>query len=329
MSNVTELSPGIFRIGIPLPVGPSLVNVYLIEGEPLTLVDTGPILDGVETTLDAALEEIGHPASRLRRIVVTHSHPDHRGLAARLQRASGAEVMCHRIAEPLMRDYGGSQRKARAFLMEVAPLFGLKGELFPEESARNDPWVTSAESVEVSRLLDEGDVLESDRYPLRVLHTPGHSLDHIILWQPESGVIFAGDHVLDRITPNPDLYPPGVNEHMSGLPDYLASLERVRELSASRAFPGHGEPIPDLPARIDEIFVHHKERVAHIRELLGQGETTVIQLTLEFLRCIDMEASPVNIFLGMREVYGHLVLLEANNLATREERNGTWYFREL
>ncbi len=329
MSNVTEILKGVFRIRIPLPVGPPLVNVYLIEGNPLTLVDTGPILDGVESALDSALEEAGHPASELQRIIVTHSHPDHRGLAARLQRASGAQVMCHRLAEHQMRDYRGAQKMGRELLTTMAPLFGLMGELFPEASARKDPWVTSAESVEVDRLLDEGSSLESDRYPLRVIYTPGHCLDHIVLYQPNEGVIFAGDHVLDKITPNPDLYPPWVNSRMSGLPDYLDSLERVRELSAGAAFPGHGEPIPNLPARIDEIFVHHKERLAYILELLQRGETTVLQMTLEFLRCIEMEASPINIFLGMREVYGHLVLLEDDGLAVRELRDGTWYFQAL
>ncbi len=329
MSNVTELLPGIFRIRIPLPLGPPLVNVYLVEGDPLTIVDTGPILDGVETALDAALEETGHPASELERIVVTHSHPDHRGLAARLHQASGASVMCHRLAEGQMRDYAGAQKKGRELLTQMAPLFGLRGELFPEASASKDPWVTSAESVEIDRLLDDGDILESDRYPLRVVYTPGHCLDHIVLFQPEEGFIFAGDHVLDRITPNPDLYPPWVNERMSGLPDYLASLERIRELPAIRAFPGHGGPIPDLPARIDEIFVHHSERLGHILELLRRGETTVLQLTLEFLACIEMEASPINIFLGMREVFGHLVLLESDGLAVRELRGGTWYFSAL
>ncbi len=329
LSKVSEILPGVFRIRIPLPVGPPVVNVYLLEGKPLTLIDTGPILDGVEAALDASFEEIGHPASSLERIIVTHSHPDHRGLAARLHRESGAQVMCHRLAEPHMQDYAGSQKKARAFLMSVAPLFGLQGELFPESRARKDPWVTSAESVEVDRLLDEGDVLESDRFPLHVLYTPGHSLDHIVLWQPDAGVIFAGDHVIDKITPNPDLYPLGVNDHMSGLPDYLVSLERVRELSARSAFSGHGEPIPDLPARIDEIFVHHAERLCHIRELLERGETTVIQLTLEFLRDIRMEATPITIFLGMREVYGHLVILEEDGRTAREERDGTWYFRAL
>ncbi len=327
MSKVTQIMPGVFRIRIPLPLGPPEVNVYLIEGEPLTLVDTGPILDGIEATLDAALRETGHPASDLERIVVTHSHPDHRGLAARLQRASGAQVMCHRLAEAQMRDYGGAQERAGDLLSRIAPLFGLTGELFPARSVRSDPWTTSAESVEVDRLLDEGDLLRSDTYPLRVIYTPGHCLDHIVLWQPEEGVIFAGDHVLDKITPNPDLYPPCAGPPMSGLPDYLVSLTHIRELSARRAFPGHGEPITDLPGRIDEILIHHGERISHILELLKRGETTVLRLTIDFLACIEAEPSPINIFLGMREVYGHLVLLEDDGLAAREMREGTWYFK--
>ncbi len=329
MSKVTEIIPGIFRFRLALPLGPAEVNVYLIEGEPLTLVDTGPILDGVEAALNAALREAGHSASDLERIVVTHSHPDHSGLAARLHRASGARVMCHRLAEEQMSDHSGAQERARGLLSEMAPLFGLTGELFPAAGARKNPWMTAAESVKVDRVLDEGDLLESDTYTLRVIYTPGHCLDHIVLWQSEDGVIFAGDHILDKITPNPDLYPPWISPHMSGLPDYLASLERVRELSATRAFPGHGEPIADLPGRIGEIFMHHRERLGHILDLLKQGETTVLMLTVNFLACIDAEPSPINTFLGLREVYGHLVLLEDDGLAVREIRGGTWYFTAL
>ncbi|MHB8781030.1 MAG: MBL fold metallo-hydrolase [Candidatus Geothermincolia bacterium] len=321
--------PGVFRIRIDLPLGPPTMNVYLIEGEPLTLIDTGPVLDGVEATLFASLEKLGHPASELKRIIVTHTHPDHRGLAARLREVSGAAVMCHRLAEAQMRDYRGSQEKTRQLIGEMAPLLGVPGEIFPADRAKNDPWMTAAESVDVDRLLDERDVCESDRYPLRVIYTPGHAYDHIVLWQQEAGVIFAGDHVLDKITPNPDLYPPEMSPRTSGLPDYLVSLEFVRELGATRAFPGHGEPIEDLPRRIDEIYRHHVERIQHILEMLQRGETTVLLLTLEFLTSIAAEPSPINIFLGMREVYGHLVLLEQQGLAAREVRDGAWYFRAL
>jgi len=87
VAEISQVVAGIFKIELGMPYSMNHVNVYLIEGSPLTLIDTGPIMEGVEDALHRSLEATGYDAARLERIIVTHSHPDHMGLAARLKAA--------------------------------------------------------------------------------------------------------------------------------------------------------------------------------------------------------------------------------------------------
>jgi len=159
-----------------------------------------------------------------------------------------------------------------------------------------------------------------------VIHTPGHSIDHIVLYDMESKLLFTGDHLLADITPNPDIYLPWMSEKLSGLPDYLESLARLQELQVMRALPGHGECFNDIKGRIEAIILHHEERKSYIVDTLRGREMTVLELALDLIHFVDAELSPTNVFLAMREILGHMVILEDGNRVTREVRDGTYYY---
>ncbi len=326
MVKVVQAAEGVFKIELPMPYSMNHVNVYLVEGSPLTLIDTGPIMEGVEDALHGSLESRGYSADRLERIVVTHSHPDHMGLAARLKAASGAELVCHRLASDSMSDYQGSAIREREYLIGMAEMLGLPSELMEMNRALMDGWLDVAESAEADRMVEDGDTLESDRLQLQVIYTPGHSIDHIVLYDAESGLIFTGDHLLAGITPNPDVYLPWMSEKLSGLPDYLESLARLKQLQVRLALPGHGDWVTDVSGRIEEIFLHHEERKSYIVDTLRGREMTVLELALDMISFVAAELSPTNVFLAMREILGHMVILEDEQRVTREVRKGTWYY---
>ncbi len=112
-----------------------------------------------------------------------------------------------------------------------------------------------------------------------VIHTPGHTLDHLCLYDPEHGVLLSGDHVLPSITPHVS----GVGNGADALKSYLATLDLVASLDGvRRGLPAHGHPFDDVPGRVDAIKEHHRERMEHLRDVsLALGPATVVQLSHE------------------------------------------------
>jgi glyoxylase-like metal-dependent hydrolase (beta-lactamase superfamily II) len=324
---ITEIADGVFDLQFEMPSGVQAINVYLLAGDPVTVVDTGPILAGIPDALYRALEEVGQPVETLSQIIVSHSHPDHMGLAARLKSASGARVVCHRLAGEVLSDYHNQSLRLRDYLLGLSPFVGIDLEQARDSLFKPSEWNAAVEPVAVDRTVDDGDVVRAGSRDVRVVHTPGHTIDHICLYDPEERLMFTGDMLLQSITPNPDIYPPWLSQKPSGLPDYIDSLHKIRDIETALALPGHGDLITDFQFRIDEVLLHHRERLEFLRRDITDEEKTVLQLAMVLLTHIDMELSGINVFLAMREVFGHLVILEREGKVKMELRDGTAYYR--
>jgi len=323
---VTEIAPSIMKLQFEIPYDVQPVNIYVLDIEPLTLIDTGPIMRGVEKRIPSRLEELGFGPSRLGRIILTHHHPDHMGLAARLKAAGKSELVCHRFGERMVSDYWGDSDRMNEFLVSISPRMGLDRDLVEATVARTGMWKNVAEPVPVDTVVDDGDVIRGDPFDLEVVHTPGHCIDHICLYLEGLRLLFTGDMLLNSITPNPDVYPPWHSEQRSGLPDYVRSLHKIRGLDIETALPGHGKCVEEPTKRIDEVLRHHDDRLEYIIETLGNSEMTVLELALELLRHIGASDDVENVFLAMREVFGHLVILEERGEVTDELRDGVSYY---
>lgn len=326
--DVTEVTPGILKLQFEIPYNVQPVNMFLLKGTPLTLIDTGPIMDEVAETIPATLVGLGCPPSSIERIILTHHHPDHMGLAARFKGAGGAEVVCHRKGRELLGDYWHEFKRLQEYMIGESEYMGLDREMVAASFKASYQWNEVAEPVEIDRLVDDGDLLDSPDFPLEVIYTPGHCIDHICLFLKDEDLLFSGDMLLNTITPNPDIYPPWQSEARSGLPGYIESLKKVRELNAGRALPGHGDDIVNPAKRIDEVLQHHEERLKFVENLAEWQPLTVIQMTLEMLAAIEAEMNTENIFLGMREVFGHLEILESQGRVMREMRGEAAYYRK-
>jgi glyoxylase-like metal-dependent hydrolase (beta-lactamase superfamily II) len=326
-NSVTTISEGVHRLRFELPLDVQPLNIYLLEGDPLTLIDAGPILEGVAEAIPRAIERAGFPPRSLGRIIITHHHPDHLGMAARLKAGSGAEVVCHRLASRTLTDYWGESDRYDQFMRQILPYAGVDRNALDSARAPGAiDWKQVAEPVEVDTVVEDGDSLEGKPHGLSVIHTPGHTIDHVCLYQEDLGLLFSGDMLLNSITPNPDIYPPWQSEQRSGLPDYIRSLGKLRDLKASLALPGHGARIEDVRARVDDVLVHHEERLVFLLGALVE-EMTVLKLALVLLAHIGYEPARDNVFLAMREVFGHLEILEARGKINRVMRGDTAYYR--
>jgi glyoxylase-like metal-dependent hydrolase (beta-lactamase superfamily II) len=321
-----EIAKGVFKLQFDIPYNVQPVNIYLLAGNPTTLIDTGPLMEGVEERVVELLLEAGADPAGLERIVLTHHHPDHIGLAASFKEKSGAEVVCHHHSLPMVQDYVNESRRLVRYLVERATYMGLDRDLFEEAINRTNRWYEVAEPVVVDTTVGHGDVIKGDPLSLEVVHTPGHCIDHICLHERNTGFLFSGDMLLFSITPNPDIYPPWQSDAESGLPHYMESLERLKGLEVTLAMPGHGKNVSDFAGRVDEVIRHHRERADYIHGVVRDRPRTVLEVALELIGFIDAEPTSQNIFLAIREVFGHLVILENEGRAGRESKEGVALF---
>jgi glyoxylase-like metal-dependent hydrolase (beta-lactamase superfamily II) len=264
MPPVEELAADLWSIPVPIPDNPlRYVSAYAFaSGGGLVLLDSG--WDSAESwrALCSGLAAIGAAPADVRGVLVTHMHVDHAGLAGRLRDTSGAWIAMHpadRALISLLRSQGASGAVADevAFLRSLgAPAAEAAEAVGPVEQ-----YVQYLGMALADRELNDGDLADVPGWQLRAVHTPGHTPGHLCFVDERARRLFAGDHVLPRITPNISLQ---VGGPADPLRNYLASLERVRDLDADEVLPAHEWRFRGLAARVDSIAVHHERRLAEL-----------------------------------------------------------------
>ena len=309
------IAPHLYQIVLPtpFPVGP--VNVYLATGEPLTLVDTGPRTAETRAALETALAGLGYTLADIRRIIVTHAHADHYGLAATIVREGGAEVWTHPRNRPVLADYRAERQRRLAFYDAVLTQAGVPPRLRQAIRRSSHRMAPFAQAVPVARTLEEGDEVVLAGRPWRVLFTPGHAGGLICLYEPEQALLLSNDHLLLKISSNPlvEPPPPGGGERRRALVEYIASLERTASLEVEVAWPGHGNPITDHRALIRQRLAFHEQRAGRLRTVLDAEGRTVYQIVQALFPRLD----PLNTLLAVSEVIGHLEWLEVRGEVRR------------
>ncbi len=306
----------LLAVPTPFPVGP--VNLYLAEGEPLTLIDAGPRYDPAREALTSALAGYGYRISDLQRIVLTHAHPDHCGIAAELVRISGADVLAHAAAANRLS--GDAEAQRTTFYRDVMHWAGVPVDALQALAGARRDARRYSEPVALDRTLADGDVLQLGGEDWRVLHTPGHTGDLICLYQPQRRVLLSSDHLLPDISSNPviERAVPGQPGLARRLVDYMAQLRRVAEMDIALTLPGHGQPITDHRALIRERLSFHAERANRMLAVMDDAALTAQEIVVRIFPRLD----PINHFLAVSEVIGHLQWLQVQSQVTCDELDG-------
>ena len=310
---------GIRRLPIPTPFAVGRVNCYLLEDEPLTLLDTGPNSGKALDELERALAAHGHAVEDLGLIVISHQHMDHLGLTAILARRSGAEVAALDVLAPWAAGYGKNMAADDEFADAIMARHGIPEEVRYALRAVAATFRGWGAAATVTRPLSDGATVELRDRTLRVLHRPGHSPTDTLFHDEERGLLLGGDHLIKHISSNPLITRPldgagGTGERPQALVAYLASLKRTREMELELVLPGHGDPIEDHRKLIDERFRMHARRAEKLYRLIAERP----QSAYELAHAMWGNVAVTQAYLTLSEVLGHTDLL-LNEGRVREE----------
>jgi glyoxylase-like metal-dependent hydrolase (beta-lactamase superfamily II) len=310
---------GIHCLRIPTPFAVGRVNCYLLEDEPLTLIDTGPNSGKALDELQRQLAGHGHEIEDLELVILTHQHIDHLGLVEVIVRRSGAAVAALGLAAKRLANFGEDAEREDTFAVELMLRNGIPGEVAHALQSVSRSFRGWGSRAEVTRPLAEGEELAFRDRTLQALHRPGHSPSDTVFWDAERRILIAADHLIAHISSNPLITPPldGSSERTQALVTYIESMRKTREMPAEIVLSGHGEPITDHVKLIDERLARHERRREKIYGLIAERPRT----GYEIAQAIWGNVAVTQAFLTLSEVIGHADLL-LNEGRVREVEDG-------
>ena len=345
---MTEIIPGIYQLKVPIPNNPlGNTNSYLLAGDDgYLIIDPGMNNDESFTALEKELTVIGVGFEEITRILATHSHGDHYGLAGRVKKLSNAAIIVHQIARDNMQ-FMSQHRQGRNQEMEQWLLINGVPKSDPAEfqrgpggSQRDGSQRGGAqgdgprppnfpEPTMPDVLLQGGETINVGGFSLEVLFTPGHDPGHICLYESTHKILFSGDHVLPVITPSVGLQ---TDSALNPLGDFLNSLNLVKHLDVTLVLPAHEQTFTDLKGRVNEIIAHHAHRDAEIMAAMnGEARTAYeISTVITWMPSLGgkkfVELSPWDKRMAVMETLAHLKVMKDAGKVGTSSRDSTVYY---
>jgi glyoxylase-like metal-dependent hydrolase (beta-lactamase superfamily II) len=300
---------GVHLLAVPTPFAVGRVNCWLIDDDPLTLVDTGPNSATSLTTLETALASHGRRVEDLERIVVSHQHIDHLGLVGILAERSGAEVCALDLLAPWMASYSTRQDADDGYAETIMLRHGIPEDVTFALRAVSASFRAWGASATVTRPLAHGSQLEFANRSWQVYHRPGHSPSDTIFHDEARSLLIGADHLIRHISSNPLIARPldggDPLERPQALVIYLNSMQLTSEMELDIVLPGHGEPITDHRGLIEERRRMHTRRADKIAKIIGERPRSAYEIAQSMWGNVAVTQA----YLTLSEVLGHVDLL--------------------
>lgn len=317
--------PDIFQIALPTPFQIGDVNTFLIEGDPLTLLDCGVNSDDSYAALKTYLGELGHSVEEIGQVIISHHHTDHMGAIERIVQASAAEVLAHPYTIPFLETPHAIRARNRSFTDVAFRQAGVPQHILDVLDEVDDYFESMMSSASVARTLDEGDTISVGARDWDIYHMPGHAGGMIVLFDPASRIMLASDHILAHISSNPLIEAPDPGQKRPRrLIDYMHHLRRAAGLNPSVAYTGHGDPVTNIRELVDKRLEMHRRRADKVLSLFEGEPLTLYDLTVKMFPRVPERES----YLTLSEVLGHLDVLEVEGRVERDFRaDGILYWK--
>ncbi|MGG1663189.1 MBL fold metallo-hydrolase [Brevibacillus sp. NRS-1366] len=277
------------------------MNVYVLVGDPVTLIDSGIPGQASLDQLQAGLAKHGLKLSDLQQIIVTHMHEDHCGGVTDIQMHVDIPIYVHEQAQRQLTLGRTVHEQTESFFDSFIARCGAADIFQRKQPYRHKEW-------RHVRYVRDGDTIAAGGEELNVLYVPGHSQSDICLWNERTGDAFVGDYLLEHISANAFIVPPDQDqkERERPLVQLRESLRKTYDLAFRTIYPGHGSAYHGHRRVIDKRFAEHKERCERIYEHLRENPHSVYELSHALFPFLQGRS----IFLGLSEIQGHLDLLE-------------------
>lgn len=327
---VYRCAPDVYRIPLPLPSdGLRAVNVYAVaDGDGWTLIDGGWAIAAAREQLVAAFAALGSTLSDIRRFLVTHVHRDHYTQAVALRREFGATVALGRGEQPSLERLNNPNQDADSPRIELL----LRGGAKPLVERIRAEWAFRPNPADwefPDEWIDDGDeIVVGDRRKLTAIATPGHTQGHVVFADPAADLLFAGDHVLPRITPSIGLESVASRRPLA---DFLASLRLLKTRPDALLLPAHGPVEMRVHERVDQLLAHHADRLERTLSAVREGRSTAYEVAGALTwtrrnRRLD-ELDLFNAAMAVTETMAHLDVLADRGAVTVTEQEGVLHYR--
>ncbi len=317
--NAKQVARGVYQIEVPTPFSVGPVNIYLVEGVQLTLIDAGPLTEEAWTALNGGLELIGYRMEDIRQVVLTHHHVDHCGLLERVRKLSGARTYAHPLAVPYVELHESFLSFHDQFFLNLYRESGVPDEKLIIIQKFHKLMMTFSERSRIDGLLKhEQPVPHLPEW--QVLYTPGHSQSHLSLYRAEDRLMIAGDHIIKHISSNAFIEPPRDQSRSRPLTlvQYRTALQMCADMDIDLVLSGHGDPVTNHRELIMQRLQKNWERTDTLRRLLADGEKTAYELTALLFPTLYEKELP----LTLSETLGHIDLLMILHQLEARERGG-------
>ncbi len=321
---IVKLERGWLLVRMPLPFSLKWVNSYVLPEEEggYTIIDPGLNTEESRTLWEEITEHYLGGWSNVKRVVITHQHPDHYGLAGFVQRRSNAAVYMSKRAYAYVRRLWGEGAE-KDFDQSLCQLF--------RENGMPELYITDVQEhllqfqqrvlphPAIINFIEPGETLRMAGLDWHCIDAPGHAFGQLCLYNESTSIMFCGDQVLDRITPNISVVP---GEEANPLDYFLNSLEALKQYNVRIAYPGHRSPITQFAQRINQLQGHHERRLEQMEQLLQEQARTGFECCEQSFGT-HLRGNAHHMRFAMAETLAHLAYLElTKGTVERRLQNG-------